>query len=141
MRILKYIFRFFNTLRRFLHLLLLLLIFSFILLGLAEQGVQIPDSAALHVAPSGVLVEQLAGQPLERAIAEARGNGVQQTLVKDVTDSLEAAVKDDRIKAVVLDLDDLRGGGLSKLQTIAAQIDKVRESGKRVIAVGDNFTQ
>jgi protease-4 len=141
MRILKYIFRFFNSLRRFLHLLLLLLIFSFILLGLAEQGVQIPDSAALHVAPSGVLVEQLAGQPLERAIAEARGNGVQQTLVKDVTDSLEAAVKDDRIKAVVLDLDDLRGGGLSKLQTIAAQIDKVRESGKRVIAVGDNFTQ
>lgn len=141
MRILKYILRFFNNLRRFLHLLLLLFIFSFILLGLAEQGVQIPDSAALHVAPSGILVEQLAGQPLERAIAEARGNGVQQTLVKDVTDSLESAVNDDRIKAVVLDLDDLRGGGLSKLQTIAAQIDKVRESGKRVIAVGDSFTQ
>ncbi len=141
MRIFKFIGRFLNSLRRVLHLILLLLIFSFILLGLAEQGVQIPDSAALLVSPSGVLVEQLEGRPLERAIAEVRGDGVQQTLVKDVTDSLEAAATDNRIKAIVLILDDLRGGGLSKLQTIAAAIDKVRESGKPVIAIGDNFTQ
>jgi protease-4 len=141
MKIFKFIFRFFNSLRKVLHLILLLLIFSFILLGLAEQGVQIPHSAALLVAPSGVLVEQLEGRPIERAIAEVRGDGVQQTLVKDVTDSLEAAATDDRIKVIVLVLDDLSGGGLSKLQTIAVAIDKVRESGKPVIAIGDNFTQ
>jgi len=141
MKVVRLIFSFFNNLRRFLHLLLLLLIFSFILLGLAEQDVQIPNSAALLLAPSGVLVEQLEGRPVDRAIAEISGDGVQQTLVKDVTDSLEAAIDDDRIKAVVLVLDNLRGGGLSKLQAIAAAIDKVRESGKRVIAIGDNFTQ
>jgi protease-4 len=141
MKIIRFIFKFFNNLRRFLHLILLLFIFSFLLLGLAEQGVRIPASAALVVAPSGVLVEQLEGKPLDRAIAEASGDGVQQTLVKDVTDSLTAAIEDERIKAVVLALDDLQGGGLSKLQTIAAAIDKVRDSGKRVIAIGDNFTQ
>ena len=115
MRILRLIFKFFNNLRRVLHLLLLLLIFSFVLLGLAEQGVQIPNSAALLLAPSGVLVEQLEGRPLDRAIAEVRGNGVQQTLVKDVTDSLEAAAEDGRIKAVVLDLDEMSGGGLIQI--------------------------
>lgn len=141
MKIFKLIFIFFNSLRRFLHLVLLLFIFSVLFLGIAQQGVRIPDSAALIVAPSGVLVEQLEGKPLDRAIAEASGDGVQQTLVKDVTDSLKAAADDDRIKAVVLSLDDLRGGGLSKLQTIAAEIRKVRESGKRVIAIGDNYSQ
>jgi protease-4 len=141
MKIIRFILKFFNNLRRFLHLLLLLFIFSFLLLGLADQEVQIPDSAALLLAPSGVLVEQLMGRPVDRAIAEVRGDGIQQTLVKDVTDSLEAAIDDERIKAVVLVLDDLRGGGLSKLQTIAAAIDKVRASGKQVIAIGDNFSQ
>ena len=102
----------------------------------------VPKSAALLLAPSGVLVEQLEGRPLDRAIAEVSGDGVQQTLVKDVTESLEAAMEDDRIKAVVSWFwINLRGGGLSKLQTIATAIDKVRASGKRVIAIGDNFTQ
>ena len=46
-----------------------------------------------------------------------------------------------RIKAVVLDLDGLTGAGLSKLQEIAGEIARFKESGKPVIAVGDGYTR
>ena len=141
MRLFKTIFRFFNNLRRILHLVVLLLIFGFIIAALSGQSIRIPESAVLVLAPSGVLVEQLEGDPLDRALAEMEGNGVQQTLVTDITDSLEAATDDDRIKAVLLDLNYFQGGGLSKLQTVAGAIDRIRDSGKKVFAIGDSFSQ
>ena len=112
MGLIKKIIRLFNSLRKFLQLILLLSIFGFIVLAVSRQGVQVPDSAALILAPSGFIVEQLEGDPLERAFAEVEGNGVRQTLVTDITDSLDAAIDDERIKAVVLDLNRLEGGGL-----------------------------
>jgi protease-4 len=142
MRWIRKIFSIFNVIAKIFKFLLLIIMFAFIVVLLAEKkGVTVPESAALVLAPSGILVEQLEGDPLGRAFAEVRGNGVQQTLVKDVIDSLEAAEEDDRIGAVVLALDKLQGGGLPKLEVIASAIDAVRESGKKVIAVGDGFTQ
>ena len=58
-----------------------------------------------------------------------------------MTDSLERAASDDRIKAVVLDLDGLEGGGLAKLQAIADKVQKVRDAGKKVIAIGSGYTR
>jgi len=142
MRWIRKIFSIFNIIAKIFKFLLLIIMFAFIVVLLAEKkGVTVPESAALVLAPSGILVEQLEGDLLGRALAEVRGNGVQQTLVKDVIDSLEAAEEDDRIGAVVLALDKLQGGGLPKLEVIANAIDAVRESGKKVIAVGDGFTQ
>ena len=141
MKFIRYFISIFNSLRKFLNFVLLLFIFGFVVLAISERGVQVPQSAALILAPSGFIVEQLEGDPLARALAEVEGNGVQQTLVTDIVDSLDAAAEDDRIKAVVLDLNRLEGGGLSKLQTIAAAIDRVKESGKKVFAVGDSYTQ
>jgi len=122
-------------------ILLMLFILGLIMAGMAGTELRIPSSAVLIVAPAGFLVEQLVGDPLERAIAEAQGAGIQQTLLTDVTDSLHAAADDDRIKVVVLNLDGLEGGGLSKLQTFAAALGKVRDAGKPIIAVGDSYTQ
>jgi protease-4 len=141
MKFLKLIWRFLNNLRRAFQVLLMLLILVLIVAGWSETELKIPESAVLVVAPGGVLVDQLVGDPLERALAEAQGAGVQQTLLADVTDSLHAAAEDDRIKAVVLDLDGLSGGGLAKLQSFAAALGKVREAGKTIIAAGESFTQ
>ena len=41
----------------------------------------------------------------------------------------------------MLDLDGLTGAGLSKLQEIARELARFKESGKRVIAVGDGYTR
>ena len=48
-----------------------------------------------------------------------------QSLLVDVVDSLHAAAEDKRIKAVVLRLDGMMGGGLAKLQAVAEALQAV----------------
>jgi protease-4 len=140
-RLVESLWRAMNALRRILHLILLLFVFGLLLAGLVGAPVRVPASAALVVDPEGELVEQLAGDPLERALGELQGDGVRQALVKDIVDSLESAVNDDRIKAVVLRLELLDAGALPKLQAVARALTKVRDAGKKVIALGDSFDQ
>ena len=141
LRILSGIWRGLDRLRRILHLIVLLVIFLPLLIVALSGRVPLPGSAALVIAPRGALVDQLSGDPLDRAIAKAQGAPLQETLVRDVIDALRAAATDDRIKAVVLDLDNLGGTGLSKLQEVAAELMRFKEGGKPVIAMGDGFTR
>jgi protease IV len=141
LRIVAGIWRGLDRLRRLLHLILLLGIFLMLLIGAVGERVYVPGAAALVIAPQGVLVDQLTGDALGRAIAKAQGAPLQETLVRDVIDALSAARDDERIKAVVLDLDGLAGAGLSKLQEIASEVARFKESGKPVIAVGDGYTR
>jgi protease-4 len=127
--------------RKVLHLLVLLFVLILVLASLAPDEVVVPDDVALVLAPDGTLVDQLSGDPLDRAIARARGVPIRETLVKDLIDSIRAAAQDDRIRALVLRLDGLGGAGLSKLQEVADEIVLFKESGKPVIAVGDSFTR
>jgi protease IV len=141
MRIISAIWRGLDRLRRLLHLIFLLGIFLVLLAAAVGERVLIPQRAALLIAPRGALVDQLSGNALDRALARAQGTPLRETLVRDIVDALRAARDDDRIKAVVLDLDELAGGGLSKLQDVAAEIRDFKQSGKPVIAVGDSFTR
>src|SRR5690606_4661492 len=86
-------------------------------------------------------VEQLQGDPFERAMGELLGDAEPQVLVQDIVDGLQFAKDDDRIKVVLLDLDTFGGGGLSKLQRVGDAIDDFRESGKPVIAMADGYAQ
>lgn len=130
-----------DTLRRMLHLVVLLGLFIVLLAGLAGGVAPVPSTAALVINPGGALVEQLEGSPLDRAIAELNNQVEPQTLVQEITDSLEHAASDDRIQAVVLELDGLETGGLAKLQTVGQAIDKVRAAGKKVIAYGNGYSR
>jgi protease-4 len=109
--------------------------------GLGGAVVTVPDSAALIIAPSGVLVEQVEGEPLDQLLASSQGAGQGQTVVREVVESLRLAAADERIQAVVLLPDSLAGGGLSKLQRIGAALDEFRASGKKVIAMADGYDQ
>jgi len=130
-----------NGVRKVLHLLVLLFIFSVMFGALSSTAPRLPSEAALVIEPYGALVEQLEGDPYDRAIAELLGEKFPQTLVQDIIDGLDYAQDDDRIKAVVLDLRSLNGGGLSKLQRIAAALDEFRSSGKPIFAYSDYYTQ
>jgi protease-4 len=130
-----------DGLRKVLHLVLLLVLFS-VLWGVFSRPIPlVPDKAALVIDPSGPLVEQLAGDPLERAVAEILRQQPTQTLLRDVVDAIDAAATDDRIGALYLDLGGLEGGGLAKLQEVAAAVDDFRATGKPVIAFGDYYEQ
>jgi protease-4 len=141
LRFVSAIWRGLDRLRRLLHLILLLGLFLLILVSAFGERVLIPGTAALVIAPRGTLVDQLSGDALDRALARAQGAPLRETLVRDVIDALRSARDDERIKAVVLDLDELTGGGLSKLQEIAVELRRFKESGKPVIAVGDGYTR
>jgi protease-4 len=135
------VWRFLEGIRKVLHLALMLLIFGFVLAALHTSIPIVPRSAALIIAPQGDLVEQLAGDPVRRALGEASGGPAPETLLRDVTDAIAAAKSDSRIKLIVLDLDEMGPTGLSKLQEIGAALRDFRASGKRVIAAGDSFSQ
>ncbi|MBM4197154.1 MAG: signal peptide peptidase SppA [Gammaproteobacteria bacterium] len=140
-RFFAWVWRLLNNLRRVLHLVLLLAIFSVLLAGAGTTTVMVPESAALVVDPTGALVEQLAGDPLDRALEEFAGEWPTEALLQDVVDSLEAAAEDDRIKAVVLRLEYMTADSLPKLRAVAGAIGRVREAGKKVITLGDAFDQ
>ncbi len=140
-KILRGLWRGLDGLRKFLHLLLLLAIFGFIAGVLRESLPSVPDRAALVVAPQGELVEQLSGDAVERAIANAQGEGPHQTLLWNLVDAIRAAAKDNRIRALVLDLGDMGDSGLPQLEELASAIRAFRASGKPVIAYGTSFDQ
>jgi protease-4 len=130
-----------DGIRKILHLILLLFIFL-LFFGLnAEVPSIYPSGSALYIQPYGALVEELAGDPYDRAIAEFLGDGLPQTRVGDIVDALAYARDDDRIEMVYLDLTMLGRAGLSKLQTIGAAIDDFQTSGKKVVANADFMGQ
>jgi len=126
---------------KFLQAALLLFFIVIWVIALSGNRVEVPESGALILAPSGVLVEQIEGSVADRAFARWQGMDQTQTLVQNVTDSLKVAANDDRIKAVVLDLRGLQGGGVTKLQVVAEALELVREAGKPIIAMADGYTQ
>src|SRR5579872_2619561 len=129
-----------DGLRRVLHLLLLLVLFGVVIGALRGSIPTVPERAALVVAPQGQLVEQLSGDPLERAVAQARGENRPETLVWDLIDAMRAAASDRRIKVIALDLDNLTGaGGQPTLEELARAMGEFRKSGKKVIAYGTSF--
>ncbi len=130
-----------DGLRKFLHLLILLVLCGFVIGALHVSVPSVPPKAALVVAPEGQLVEQLSGDPLERAIEGARGQGRAETLLWDLTDSIRVAAKDKRIAVLAVDLEKFEGSGQPTLEEFARAIREFRASGKKVVAYGTELTQ
>jgi protease-4 len=130
-----------DAVRKALHLILLLAIFGLLIALLRGSVPRIPAKAALLIAPEGQLVEQLSGDPLERALQETRGETHRETLLWDLTDSIHAAASDARIAALALDLGKLEGGTQPTLEELAAALREFRATGKKVISYGTEMTQ
>jgi protease-4 len=105
---------------------------------------KVPDGAALVVKPTGTLVEQLSPtDPFRQYVVTSSGGGppAKETLLKDVIDAIRGAKGDPRIKAILLDLDDLSAAGMTKLRDLGAALLDFRKSGKKVVAYGDSYRQ
>jgi protease-4 len=121
-RILVGIWRALDGARKFLHLVLLLTIFGIVVGALKTSIPHIADHSALVITPRGEIVEQLTGSPVDQAISKVQGDAKAETLLWDLIDALKAAKKDNRIKAVVLDLDQMSGGGQPTLAEFTSAI-------------------
>ncbi|MEL7024517.1 MAG: signal peptide peptidase SppA [Pseudomonadota bacterium] len=140
-RLLGGIWSVFNGVRKVLHFILLFALFAIIVRVMSPPDLTLPTKAALVVAPQGVLTEQLSGTPFDRALADATGDPIVETLVRDLVDAIEYAADDDAIELMYLRADVLAGGDLTKLRTVVGAIDRFRASGKKVIAYGGYFSQ
>lgn len=87
---------------------------------------------ALVLNIDGVVVEEAAViDPIQALLSTSAP--VAEYQVRDLVRALDAAATDDRIKAVVLDLDRFIGGGQVHLQAIGAAMDRVRAADKPVL--------
>lgn len=124
-------------------LFLLLTMFVIILFSrLGEDTPTVPDGAALVLNLRGVLVEQLV-EPRPAALlgGELADGQPPQALMRDIISAIELAKDDDRIDVLLLALDDLAGGGPSKLHRIAKALQDFKQNGKQIVAYGDSYGQ
>ena len=119
-----------------LALLFLLLFFMLLyaLLSARPNAANVQDGALL-LEIDGVIVEEPSiSDPLTSLISTTAP--ISEYRARDIVLALRTAAKDDRIKAVVLDLSSFLGGGFVHLQDIGEALDEVRAAKKPVLAYG-----
>lgn len=87
---------------------------------------------ALYIDLTGFVVEERAKIDPFAALV-SRSAPPPQKQARDIVRALDAAVEDDRIKAVVMDLTTFAGGGQVHMQEIAEAMDRVRKADKPVL--------
>jgi protease IV len=140
--LLRWFWSFVDQARRATVNVLFLLLVLFLFVGSSSSGGPgIRSGSALVLDPEGFIVEQYAGEPMDRAMDRAFDRGRPEVLLRDIVAAIDRAATDDRISSLVLDLDAMAPTGLSKIQEIARAIDRFRDQGKPVIAAGDFYGQ
>ncbi|MFM8500141.1 MAG: signal peptide peptidase SppA [Chakrabartia sp.] len=97
------------------------------------------EDGALHVELDGTIVEQPERASPQDILFNST-SPLREHRLRDVVHVIETAATDTRIKAVALDLDGFVGGGQVSLQRVGAALDKVRKSGKPVIAHATGYS-
>jgi protease-4 len=118
---------------------LLILMLAALLLG-GDDGIGVPDRAALVLNPQGAIVEQEAlGDPLSELLAPR--DTARESELRQILRAVEKAKDDTRISTIVLDLDDLAAISTAHAETIGKRLQEFRASDKQVIAFGSYFSQ
>ncbi|WP_156678521.1 signal peptide peptidase SppA [Sphingomonas profundi] len=140
MRIVRGVWRLLVGIKDALVLLAMLLFFGvlFALLSLSPNP-RLPASGALVVALEGSLVEQPSQVEPFTALA-GQTPVVKEYRLRDVIRAIDAAATDGSVKAVVLDLDRFTGGGQATIAAATRAVDRVRASGKPVLAFATGYT-
>lgn len=121
--------------------LLLLLLFFALLYALLSSGPNpgVVRDGALLLTLDGVISEQPAEvNPFTALTAGAAPVG--EIRQRDVVRALKLATTDDRVKAIVLDMDRFMGGGQVSLSAIGDSLDAVKKAGKPVYTFATAYT-
>ena len=121
------------------NLIFLALIILFLSIFFYGDKKEIPDEAALILSPQGDIVIQKTETMLSsRLLGEASR---EETLLKDIIDVIDHAKDDQRVKALVLDLQDMGSAATSKLADIGQALIRFKTGGKPIYASGDYYGQ
>ena len=98
-----------------------------------------PTDKALVINPMGPIVEQIAGS--NDPIDNLSGAMPRELYVGDLLEVLDAAATDDRVQDVLLRLDNIDGTGQVVLYDVGIALQKLKDSNKNIIAIGDYFSR
>ncbi len=128
-----------------LNFIFIVFFISFIVMIASDKDqVNVPEKTALVLNLVGDLVEQKHEiSPVDAFLNEALGQEEDdpEILLANVIDVINKAKNDDRVELLVLQLQGLQSAGLTKLQDIGKALVDYKSSGKKIIALGDNFSQ
>jgi len=119
---------------------LCLLVVLFVTLS-HKAPVPLPDEFALRLAPTGFLVDEKRYTDPLALMFQDDDPAQAETLVRDLVDAIDRARDDPRVTALLLDLNDFMGGGVSKMDEVAAALRRFREANKPLIASSDFYSQ
>ena len=145
-RITSGLFSLLNTSRKIIINLVFFTVLLLLFLAITsdEQNINIEHGSALILNLAGDIVEQKHDiDPMDAFINEAfeQPENAPEVLLADILTVIENAQNDDRISMMVLDLKNMRGSGITKLSDVAQALKEFKSSGKKVIAVGEQYSQ
>lgn len=117
--------------------------FLIVVLMLVFGGPQVPtvpEGGALVLDPRGAIVEQRSPvDPIQQWLAPEAV--LAETELNDLLDALRHATEDERIRMVVLDLDDLQFVSVAHAQALGQALAAFRAADKQVLAYGSYYDQ
>ena len=125
------------------NLLFLSLIGLMTFAALYTPPIHVPMHSALLLAPEGDIVEQrspIGG--MAKVMNRLADNSVDdETFLQDILDVIHTAGSDQRIKLLVIDINRMGSASLDQIRAIGTALEAFKQTGKKVIAVGDSFNQ
>jgi protease-4 len=109
-----------------------------------EKNITVEPGSALILNIRGDIVEQKQDiDPMDAFINEAleQPNTASEVLLTDILSVIKQATTDDRISMMVLDLENMQGSGITKLSDIAKALTEFKSQGKKIIAIGEQYSQ
>lgn len=100
----------------------------------------LPERAALLLNPIGQVVDERSRINTAGLLFDDGAAG-SEVLLADLIDSVDIAREDPRITALVIEAGGILSMGQSKTWELSKAIERFRESGKPVVAIGDYYSQ
>lgn len=135
--------RFLTTLRVVLSNLFFvlgLLFLLYLLFGTRDETLTVPDGAALVLELDGPVVEE-APVPDPLSLLFQDQDAPRPIALRDLTETLERAAEDGRIRALVLDVSRFPGTAPATLSAVGRALETFKDSGKPVIVGADRLSQ
>ena len=122
---------------------LAIIVFAVLIFGGKDDTTVLPAKAALTLALAGPVLEQeTAANPRRLAEKWFAGDTTPPAMtLNQIKDALDQARNDDRIGALVLQLQNMTESSITKLDEVGQAIEGFKTSGKPVYAIGDYYTQ
>jgi protease-4 len=121
----------------------LLLIF-FVAVTSDKESITVTQGSALLLNLRGDIVEQKHDiDPIDTFVSEAleQPDKLPEVLLADILSVIKHAETDDRISMMILDLQSMQGSGITKLRDIASALKQFKSTGKKIIAIGEQYSQ